>query len=98
MRELVRATVQLAIGQRLLLEDHGDLIGRASGLRFDQLVQTEFLPGIRRTCVIPIHHQLLTLSIGEDRQGRNVLVRLLGDRFQKSFEMSTQAANGLGFE
>ena len=40
MRERVGATVELTVGQPLLLEHHSHLTGSAPGLRLDQLVQT----------------------------------------------------------
>ncbi len=98
LSEPLRPLVELAVAHLPPAAFRRQRLGRTPNLGLEQLVQTAILPGIHDCRVIPIHQQLLTLSIGEHRQLRNVLVRLAGDRFQKRSEMSTQAPNGLSFE
>ena len=95
MRELVRATVEFAIGQRLLLEHHGHLIGSSPGLLFDQVVQTHILLGIHRGRVVPFHQQLMALRLGQQRQRHDPSIWIGDDAFEQHPEMTQQALNHL---
>ena len=97
VRESVGAPVELAVGQVPLVDDHGHAVGRALSLRFDQLVKTSILR-VRHGGVIPIHHELLLLGAGEQRQRGNTLVRLADDPFQQRPVMPAQPLYRRGVE
>ena len=77
MRELVRARVQLAIGQLLAAKFSRDRFGSPGDLRFEQLMDACILRVID-LIVVPFNQQLMTLGIGERREIRDA-PRRVGD-------------------
>ena len=62
MCDLIRATIELAIGQMRIAEHDRDRIGRAVDLRFEELVRAQ-LARIRASRVVPFDEELLALRV-----------------------------------
>jgi hypothetical protein len=61
MRQLIGASVELSIGQLLIVEDDGDVVRRALDLLFEQLVDEPVLR-IIGLGIVELDQQLLALS------------------------------------
>src|SRR2546422_9289588 len=62
------------------------------------MMQTYILSGAYRCGAVPLDQQLLALCLSEHCRRGNPLVRIAGNRFEKSLEMCAEASDGLGFK
>jgi hypothetical protein len=95
--ELIRALIQLGVGEALVLEHHRDGVGCALHLGLEELMQTQG-GGVRLARVVPAQQHLLALGAGQDRQLADGAGGLDHDAFQQRDEALGQAARGLFVE
>ncbi len=94
--ELVGARVERGIAQLPRAAGHGDRLGAAGGLGFEQLVDAARRP--RGRVVVPAVEHPRAFGGVEQRQRADGGVRIGGDRFEQGTEVAGQPLDGRGIE
>ena len=94
VRELVRAAVELPVGELLLLKHDRNGIGCAFDLLLEELVHAPILR-ILCCCVVPLEEQLMSLRLAQQRQLGEVLIGVFHDASQERLEVTQHPFDGV---
>src|SRR5579864_3540686 len=92
VRQLIGSTVELSIGQLLVLKNHRSRIRRFARLLLEELMNTSILPVVG-VSIVPFKQQLMSFGVSQEWQSRKTLIGICNNALQQSLKMPRHPSN-----